>query len=234
MKKFLTVSMMALAMVLASSCNKDENPEEEVNNAKYINTWVAKDVEVGKALWDVTDSEIFVNLPDAIKTQLADAKCDMIVRLDENGNGNAGVHVDNNMLTLLRAFYSWLSQQGSVTIPSDVSQLLLSVKANDYVGIAFTYEATPTDETKGKFTVTTGVGEDSLTDDVDYSELSDNAMTLSYKDEITNPETGKTEDVDVTYTLKSLSSTGLTVNNFVDASVLIALIPDGGDDSDAE
>ncbi len=233
MKKFLTVSMMALALVAASSCNKDENPEE-VNNARYINTWVAKDVEVGKVLGDVSDDEIFSKLPDAMKAQLADTKLDLIVKLDENGKGNAGVYLNNNTLTLLRTLFSWISKQEGVTIPSEVSQIFAGIKANDYVGAAFAYTAAPTDGTKGKFTVTVGTGEESETEEISYSDLSDNAMTLSYKDEIENPQTGKTETVDVTYTLKSLSSTGLTINSFVDVSALAALIPDGGDDSDAE
>ncbi len=234
MKKFLTVSMMALAMVLASSCNKDEDPAKDVNNTKYINTWVAKDVEVGKILGDVSDPETFVKLPDNIKSQLADMKLDIVVKLDENGKGNAGVHLDNNKLTMLRTIFSWISQQEGVQIPSEVSQIFAGIKADDYVGAPFAYSAAPTDETKGKFTVTVGTGEESETEDVNYSDLSDNAMTLSYKDEVENPQTGKTEMVDVSYTLKSLGSTGLTVNNFVDVSALAALIPDGGDETDKE
>ena len=224
--------MMALAMVLASSCNKDDDPEKDVNNTKYINTWVAKDVEVGKILGDVSDAETFVKLPDNIKAQLVDMKLDIVMKLDENGKGNVGVHLDNNKLTMLRTIFSWISQQEGVQIPSEVSQIFAGIKANDYVGASFAYSAVPTDETKGKFTVTVGTGDESETEDVNYSDLSDNSMTLSYKDEIKNPQTGKTEEVDVSYTLRSLSSTGLTINNFVDISALAALIPSGGDSSD--
>lgn len=217
MKKFLTISMMALAVVLASSCNKDENPEES-NNSKYINTWVAENVEVSKVLEELDGTnidEILGELPGTIKNQIAAKKVNAIVKFDENGKGSAGVLIDSEMLVMLKMMITYATEQG-ITIPDAAVTLLNSLKANDCIGMTFTYTATPADATKGKFEFAVTVDGKTEKTDADYSDLSDNSITLSYTED---SQTYK-------YTLKSLGSTKLTVNNFIDALTLVNLLPD--------
>lgn len=212
--------MMALAVVLASSCNKDENPKGS-DNSKYVNTWVAENVKVSKVLEDLDGgdiSEVLDNLPEALKNQAAQLmklEVNAIVKLDENGKGNAGVLVNQPLLTAMGIVIKAIEGQG-ITIPSAVTEFLNKLKVNDYIGAPFTFVAAPEDATKGKLTFTVTVSGKAETTTADYKDLSDNAITVSYKD----------ESESLTYTLKSLSSTKLTVGNFVDGTVLASLIPD--------
>ncbi len=216
MKKFLTISMMALAMVLASSCNKDENPEES-NNSKYVNTWVAENVAVSEVLEDLdgtTIDEILGSLPETVKNQIATKKVNAIVKFDGNGKGNAGVLLDTELLGMMKVLIASLPAQG-ITVPEEVTVLLNSLKANDCIGITFDYTATPADATKGKFEFAVTVDGKTEKTDVDYTDLSDDSITISYTED---SQTYK-------YTLKSLSSTKLTVNNFIDVMTLAGLLP---------
>lgn len=225
MKKFLTVSMLALALVLASSCNKEENSGD--NNAKYVGTWVAKDIPlaqiVGELGADGDLSEIISQLPEDTKATVLAKKFNVVMTLDENGKGTFGLHLDKNTHQLLYNIYSYFSEQG-YQYPPAISELVAKIKDNDYAGMGFTYVAAPTDETKGKFTFTVKIKDDAETSIVDYSGLTDDAITLSYEDK---NESG--EPVNITYNLISLAKSGITVNNFIDLSVLASLIPDEED-----
>ena len=59
MKKFLTISMMALALVFATSCEKDN--EESLDN--YVNTWVTDEIPLTEIAGDDITAE-FPELPD--------------------------------------------------------------------------------------------------------------------------------------------------------------------------
>ena len=60
MKKFLTISMMALAVVFASSCEKDNNEPEASTN--YLNTWVTEQIPASQVIGDEFN-DILKNLP---------------------------------------------------------------------------------------------------------------------------------------------------------------------------
>ncbi len=224
MKKFLTISMMALAVVLASSCNKNEDPEVS-DNTKYINTWVAENVAVSDVLADIDGTsidELLNTLPvsETIKNQIAAMKVNVIVKFDENGKGNTGLLIDNQILLLLNGLITYAAQEG-IEIPEAIKTLVGNLKVNDYIGATFTYTAAPEDATKGKLEFTVVADGKTEKSEVDYSGLSDDSMTISYTDEVT-----------IKYTFKSLGSTKLTVNNFIDVVALAALLPDTGDDEE--
>ncbi len=231
MKKFFTVSMMALALVLASSCNKEENSAD--NNAKYVNTWVAKDLSVSQIIKEIsagdsTVDDIIGSLPEEQKNLILNQKLNAVMKLDENGKGNFGLHLDNNTYALFKALYSWYSEQEGAEIPSAVSELVAKIKVNDYVGLSFTYVAVPTDETTGKIDFTVQVDKDKPeTSTVEYSKLSDSTITLSYEEK--DASTGKTNSF--SYDFNSLgTTTGITVGNFIDLSVLASLFPDSDEE----
>ncbi|MCI7177594.1 MAG: hypothetical protein SOU95_08740 [Candidatus Cryptobacteroides sp.] len=66
MKKFLTISMMALVLVFATSCEKDN--EESLDN--YVNTWVTDEIPLTEIAGDDITAE-FPELPEGMQAVLA-------------------------------------------------------------------------------------------------------------------------------------------------------------------
>lgn len=230
MKKFLSISMMALALVFASSCNKDENGEPSAE--KCVNTWVTDEISLSEVAGEISseDIEIPAEIWAVIAPQINNMKVRAAVDLSSDGKGQAGVLVDKAQLNLMvTAVQTILAQYGD-KIDADklaeinqiftlVKPMLDNLKDGDYVGTAFTYTATATDNESGKITVTykdtdeEGNEKDETTE-VAYSGLSDDAITLVVAD----------EDGTQTVPLKSASSAKVTVGNFVDVTALKALL----------
>lgn len=84
MKKFLTISMMALALVFATSCEKDN--EESLDN--YVNTWVTDEIPLTEIAGDDITAE-FPELPEGIQAvlaqQLANVKLRAVINLAADG-----------------------------------------------------------------------------------------------------------------------------------------------------
>ena len=93
MKKFLTISMMALALVFATSCEKDN--EESLDN--YVNTWVTDEIPLTEIAGDDITAE-FPELPEGIQAvlaqQLANVKLRAVINLAADGKAQAGVLVN--------------------------------------------------------------------------------------------------------------------------------------------
>ena len=230
MKKFLSISMMALALVFASSCNKGDN--EDPSAAKCVNTWVTDEISLSEVAGEISseDIEIPAEIWAVIAPQINNMKVRAAVDLSSDGKGQAGVLVDKAQLNLMvTAVQTILAQYGD-KIDADklaeinqiftlVKPMLDNLKDGDYVGTAFTYTATATDNENGKITVTykdtdEEGNEKDETMEVAYSGLSDDAMTLTVADE------SETKSI----SLKSASSANVTVGNFVDVTALKALL----------
>ena len=230
MKKFLSISMMALALVFASSCSKDNN--DEPSAAKCVNTWVTDEIALSEIAGEISseDSEIPAEVWAVIAPQINNLKVRAAVNLASDGKGQAGVIVDKAQLNLMvTAIQTILAQYGDKIdaeklaeinqIFTLVKPMLDNLKDGDYVGTAFTYTATATDDENGKITVTYKEtdkegNEKEETAEVAYSGLSDNAITLTVTD----------EDGTQTVSLKSAASANITVGNFVDISAIEALL----------
>ena len=231
MKKFLTISMMALALVFATSCEKDENPEENTN---YVNTWVTDEIPLTEIAGDDITAE-FPELPEGIQAvlaqQLANVKLRAVINLAADGKAQAGVLVNKTKLNLMvTAMETLLSQYESQLKPEELAQVkavmevlkpfVAGLKDNDYVGVPFTYTVAPTDATSGKIALTLKdeEGKDTVSE-IDYRDLSSDSITIESVDE--NDSSKKT-----TMTLKSASSAKVTVGDFVDiAQALNSLMP---------
>lgn len=228
MKKFLSISMMALALVFASSCSKEDN--EEPSAAKCVNTWVTDEVAVTDILPDDAFAEIPAELQPVLAAQLNNLKFKAAVELAADGTGKGGVLVEKTKLTLMEtAIQTLLTQYADKIDPEILAQInaglaavkpvLDNLKDGDLVGATFTYTATATDAESGKITLTykdtdeEGNEKDETTD-VAYSGLSDNAVTFTITD----------EDGAQTFALKSASSANVTVGNFVDATAFKSLL----------
>lgn len=229
MKKFLSISMMALALVFASSCNKDENGEPSAE--KCVNTWVTDEVALSEVVGkiDLGDVKLPEEILAALAPQLNNFKARAAVELAADGKGKGGILVEKAQLNLMMsAVQALLTQYGSQLDPevlaevnavlTKVKPMLDNLKDGDLVGATFTYTATATDAENGKITVTykstdENGNEKDETTEVAYSGLSDDAITLVVAD----------EDGTQTVPLKSASSAKVTVGNFVDATALKAL-----------
>lgn len=66
MKKFLTISMMALALVFATSCEKDN--EESLDN--YVNTWVTEQIPASEVVGDEFN-DLIAKLPEDAQKMIA-------------------------------------------------------------------------------------------------------------------------------------------------------------------
>lgn len=230
MKKFLTISMMALALVFATSCEKDN--EESLDN--YVNTWVTDEIPLTEITGDDITAE-FPELPEGIQAalaqQLANVKLRAVINLAADGKAQAGVLVNKTKLNLMvTAMETLLSQYESQLKPEELAQVkavmevlkpfVAGLKDNDYVGVPFTYTVAPTDATSGKITLTLKdeEGKDTVSE-IDYRDLSSDSITIESVDE--NDSSKKT-----TMTLKSASSAKVTVGDFVDiAQALNSLMP---------
>lgn len=231
MKKFLTISMMALALVFATSCEKDN--EESLDN--YVNTWVTDEIPLTEIAGDDITAE-FPELPEGMQAvlaqQLANVKLRAVINLAADGKAQAGVLVNKAKLNLMvTAMETLLSQYESQLKPEELAQVkavmevlkpffVAGLKDNDYVGVPFTYTVAPTDATSGKITLTLKdeEGKDTVSE-IDYRDLSSDSITIESVDE--NDSSKKT-----TMTLKSASSAKVTVGNFVDiAQALNSLMP---------
>lgn len=230
MKKFLTISMMALALVFATSCEKDN--EESLDN--YVNTWVTDEIPLTEIAGDDITAE-FPELPEGIQAvlaqQLANVKLRAVINLAADGKAQAGVLVNKTKLNLMvTAMETLLSQYESQLKPEELAQVkavmeilkpfVAGLKDNDYVGVPFTYTVAPTDATSGKITLTLKdeEGKDTVSE-IDYRDLSSDSITIESVDE--NDSSKKT-----TMTLKSASSAKVTVGDFVDiAQALNSLMP---------
>lgn len=230
MKKFLTISMMALALVFATSCEKDN--EESLDN--YVNTWVTDEIPLTEIAGDDITAE-FPELPEGMQAvlaqQLANVKLRAVINLAADGKAQAGVLVNKTKLNLMvTAMETLLSQYESQLKPEELAQVkavmevlkpfVAGLKDNDYVGVPFTYTVAPTDATSGKITLTLKdeEGKDTVSE-IDYRDLSSDSITIESVDE--NDSSKKT-----TMTLKSASSAKVTVGNFVDiAQALNSLMP---------
>lgn len=232
MKKFLTISMMALAVVFASSCNKDENPAEE--NKNYVNTWVDVDVAASDVMGYIDATELPEAVMQFLATQTANLKFTAVANLAEDGTGNAGILVEKSKLNLIVTAVETYLEQHASEIPAEtlakvqavmaqVKPVLNGLNDHDYVGAPFTYTAAPTDATSGKFTFTTKVdGKDESTE-VSYSDLSETTMNLTGKIG-TEDEVKAADKADVkpyTLHLKSASSAKVEVGKFVDATSFV-------------
>lgn len=230
MKKFLTISMMALALVFATSCEKDN--EESLDN--YVNTWVTDEIPLTEIAGDDITAE-FPELPEGIQAvlaqQLANVKLRAVINLAADGKAQAGVLVNKTKLNLMvTAMETLFSQYESQLKPEELAQVkavmevlkpfVAGLKDNDYVGVPFTYTVAPTDATSGKITLTLKdeEGKDTVSE-IDYRDLSSDSITIESVDE--NDSSKKT-----TMTLKSASSAKVTVGDFVDiAQALNSLMP---------
>lgn len=230
MKKFLTISMMALALVFATSCEKDN--EESLDN--YVNTWVTDEIPLTEIAGDDITAE-FPELPEGMQAvlaqQLANVKLRAVINLAADGKAQAGVLVNKTKLNLMvTAMETLLSQYESQLKPEELAQVkavmevlkpfVAGLKDNDYVGVPFTYTVAPTDATSGKITLTLKdeEGKDTVSE-IDYRDLSSDSITIESVDE--NDSSKKT-----TMTLKSASSAKVTVGDFVDiAQALNSLMP---------
>lgn len=230
MKKFLTISMMALALVFATSCEKDN--EESLDN--YVNTWVTDEIPLTEIAGDDITAE-FPELPEGMQAvlaqQLANVKLRAVINLAADGKAQAGVLVNKTKLNLMvTAMETLLSQYESQLKPEELAQVkavmevlkpfVAGLKDNDYVGVPFTYTVAPTDATSGKITLTLKdeEGKDTVSE-IDYRDLSSDSITIESVDE--NDSSKK-----ITMTLKSASSAKVTVGNFVDiAQALNSLMP---------
>lgn len=230
MKKFLTISMLALALVFATSCEKDN--EESLDN--YVNTWVTDEIPLTEIAGDDITAE-FPELPEGIQAvlaqQLANVKLRAVINLAADGKAQAGVLVNKTKLNLMvTAMETLLSQYESQLKPEELAQVkavmevlkpfVAGLKDNDYVGVSFTYTVAPTDATSGKITLTLKdeQGKDTVSE-IDYRDLSSDSITIESVDE--NDSSKKT-----TMTLKSASSAKVTVGDFVDiAQALNSLMP---------
>lgn len=229
MKKFLTISMMALVLVFATSCEKDN--EESLDN--YVNTWVTDEIPLTEIAGDDITAE-FPELPEGMQAvlaqQLANVKLRAVINLAADGKAQAGVLVNKAKLNLMvTAMETLLSQYESQLKPEELAQVKAvmevlkpfvdGLKDNDYVGVSFTYTVAPTDATSGKITLTLKDEEGKETvSEIDYRDLSSDSITIESVDE--NDSSKKT-----TMTLKSASSAKVTVGDFVDVSSLSAFIP---------
>lgn len=230
MKKFLTISMMALALVFATSCEKDN--EESLDN--YVNTWVTDEIPLTEIAGDDITAE-FPELPEGMQAvlaqQLANVKLRAVINLAADGKAQAGVLVNKAKLNLMvTAMETLLSQYESQLKPEELAQVkavmevlkpfVAGLKDNDYVGVPFTYTVAPTDATSGKITLTLKdeEGKDTVSE-IYYRDLSSDSITIESVDE--NDSSKKT-----TMTLKSASSAKVTVGDFVDiAQALNSLMP---------
>ena len=238
MKKFLTISMMALAVVFASSCEKDENPADETNT-NYVNTWVDENISASQVIGDEFN-DILKNLPADAQQQIASQLNTLTFKaafcLSEGGNGQAGVIVEKTKLNLLSAAVEAMLNQYGSQLPAEalatiqkvlpaLKQFVAGLDDNDLVGTSFTWTVTPADATSGDFAVTVKtIDEDNAgavkedTETVHYSELTADSITLTVTDE---------EDGQFTYTFKSASAAKVTLGKFVDVATLASgLVPE--------
>lgn len=235
MKKFLTISMMALAVVFASSCNKDEDEPE--TNTNYVNTWVDADVAASDVLSYVDVAELPETVKQFLATQTANLKFTAVASLAADGRGNAGILVEKTKLNLIvTAVETYLNQHASEiseatlakiqAVMTQLKPVLDSLNDNDYVGTPFTYTVAPTDATSGKFTFTTELKGKEETAEVSYSNLSETTMTITGMIGTEDGTEAKATDSAKSYTLhlKSAASAKVTVGNFVDATTLAASI----------
>ena len=234
MKKFFTISMMALALVFASSCEKDNNEPE--TNTNYVNTWVDENISVAEVLSYADALGYSQNLPAEVKQFLAEQSSNLkftaVANLAADETGNVGILVEKSKLNLIvTAVETYLKQQASEipeatlskiqTVMEKVKPMIASLNDDDYLGIPFTYAVAPADATSGKFTFTAKIGKEEKTAEASYSNLSETALTI----------TGNLETADkvasYTLNLKSAASAKIAVGKFVDGSQLASgLVPE--------
>lgn len=222
MKKFLTLSMMALAVVLASSCNKTE----EVTDPLYVNTWVAEDLTIDDIYSNGDGSSAIYGLPEDYATELQNMRFKVIMKIDGDGNGNLGLYVDQATLAFVQKLIVWANKE-DLGIPAEALQYVAKIKANDYAGLSLTYTVAPTDETQGKITILSNLGEGSEPAVLSYSELSKDSVKLGVNFEEDSETTDRplagqvVEPVVINF--KSLSSTGIKLGKFVDIAPALLL-----------
>lgn len=161
MKKFLTVSMMALAVVFASSCNKDENGNDgESGEATLVKSWVSEGLPAAYMLdlilpdMDGVPEEVLGEL-DGL---LGDAKIRCVFDFREDKTGGVGVLVNKTELNVMIAgltgvFTKYEGKYEALAEYKQILEKLAGVVKNyndgDYIGAAYTYDVTPTDATSG-------------------------------------------------------------------------------------
>lgn len=228
MKKFLSISMMALALVFASSCSKDEEPSAE----KCVNTWVTDELALTEIVdvEDIFGDKVPAELQPVLAAQLNNLKFKVALDFAADGNGKGGVVIEKTKLNLVEtAIQALLTQYADKLKPEELAKLnellatvkpmLDNLKDGDLVGAQFTYSATPTDSESGRIVATykdldeEGNPKDETMEFV-YSGLSDNTITL------TSVTEGKTESI----SFKSAASANVTIGNFVDVAALGSLI----------
>lgn len=235
MKKFLSIAMIALAAVFASSCNKDNSSEE---STKFINTWVTDEIKATDYFGDEF-TDLLKNLPEsaqtAIKAQLDKTKFKGVVSVKNDGNGFYGVLVDKaNLNLLVTAVTTWVENHGSELTDEQKTALnkiiyelkptINSLKDNDVIGTSFTWTVKENHGATGILNVTTKTvktdddgdeitGEDekpvfeNTTLEIAWKDLSDDAVTLTYGDQ--KP-----------ISCKSASAAKVTVGTFYDEEEL--------------
>lgn len=231
MKKFLTISMMALALVFATSCEKDN--EESLDN--YVNTWVTEQIPASEVVGDEFNA-LIAKLPEdaqkMIASQMGNLSFKAALVLNEDGKAQAGIVVEKAKLNLLATAVETMLDRYSSQIPAEylqtiqqilpvLKQFVASLEDNDLVGESFTYSATPTDATSGKFVFTfkdldeNGKPKDEIIN-ADYSSLSESSMKIEVTEE------GET----ISYTFKSASVANVKLGKFVDIEqALNSLMP---------
>lgn len=231
MKKFLTISMMALAVVFASSCEKDENPADETNT-NYVNTWVDENISAAEVLSYADALGFIQQLPAEVKqflaTQSATLKFTAVANLAADETGNVGILVKKSELNVLVAtIEAYLEEHASEIDQAELAKIqgvmtnlkpvLEGLNDNDYVGMPFTYTAAPADATSGKFTFTAKTGKGDKSVEASYSNLSETTLT------ITGSLAAKADKVaSYKLDLKSAASAKIAVGKFVDASQIAA------------
>ena len=231
MKKFLTISMMALAVVFASSCEKDENPAGETNT-NYVNTWVDENIPAAEVLSYADALGFSQQLPAEVKqflaTKPANLKFTAVANLAADETGNVGILVKKSELNILVAtIEAYLEDHASEIDQAELAKIqgvmtklepvLEGLNDLDYVGMPFTYTVAPADATSGEFTFTAKIGKEDKSVEASYSNLSETTLT------ITGSLAAKADKVaSYTLDLKSAASAKIAVGKFVDASTIAA------------
>ncbi len=217
MKKYFAIAMIALAALCASSCNKDNSKNEDKQDVTYCKAWVTEEAPATEAAGDLIMADVSPEAMEELQEALKDIKLRRTISFSDNGKGYSGILVNKASLNQLAdAISQWASSSRYLgeSAKSDYQEIAIAMKLtfnvltdNDVLGSEFSYTATPTDQTSGRFmfrTVTddSGIrGENTL--EVEYKGFTDSTLTLVYSSEI-----------EISFI--SAASLGITVGKLVD------------------
>lgn len=168
MKKFLTISMMALAMAFVSSCNKDGNGTgEEAGEATLVKTWVTDEIPASLVTDIVLDRILPSDIPEEVLADLAalaaNAKIRLAVDFKEDKTGGVGVILDKDAVNVLITGIKMSFAEHEKDYPGleemyggildKVAEKINDYNDGDYIGASYTYVATPADAASGEISL---------------------------------------------------------------------------------